>query len=92
MSGHDDDPAPRVPRGRTPRARDTTGGRSRRAAREPGRDRAAEPERDREGRHPEDWLVLTESYFDRRVYRDDIERDGLRMVFESRHWTLADYF
>ncbi|HEU5066548.1 MAG TPA: methyltransferase domain-containing protein [Gaiellaceae bacterium] len=49
-------------------------------------------ELDREGRHPEDWLVLTESYFDRRVYRDDVERDGLRMVFESRHWTLEDYF
>jgi SAM-dependent methyltransferase len=49
-------------------------------------------EYDREGRHPADWLVLTESYFDRRVYRDEIERDGLRMVFESRHWTLEDYF
>jgi SAM-dependent methyltransferase len=49
-------------------------------------------EYDREGKHPADWLVLTESYFDRRVYRDVIERDGLRMVFESRHWTLEDYF
>jgi SAM-dependent methyltransferase len=49
-------------------------------------------EYDREGRHPADWLVLTESYFERRVYRDEIERDGLRMVFESRHWTLEDYF
>jgi hypothetical protein len=49
-------------------------------------------EYDRDGRHPPDWLVLTESYFDRRVYRDEIERDGLRMVFESRHWTLEDYF
>jgi SAM-dependent methyltransferase len=49
-------------------------------------------EYDREGKHPADWLVLTESYFDRRIYRDEIERDGLRMVFESRHWTLEDYF
>ena len=49
-------------------------------------------EYDREGKHPADWLVLTESYFDRRVYRDEIERGGLRMVFESRHWTLEDYF
>ena len=49
-------------------------------------------EYDREGRHPADWLVLTESYFERRVYRDEIERDRLRMVFESRHWTLEDYF
>jgi SAM-dependent methyltransferase len=49
-------------------------------------------EYDREGKHPAEWLVLTEAYFDRRVYRDVIERDGLRMVFESRHWTLEDYF
>jgi SAM-dependent methyltransferase len=49
-------------------------------------------EYDREDRYPADWLVLTESYFDRRVYRDAVERDGLRMVFESRHWTLEDYF
>jgi len=42
--------------------------------------------------HPEEPLVLTEDYFDRRVYRDEIERDGLTMTFESRHWTLEDYF
>ncbi len=42
--------------------------------------------------HPEDRLVLTEDYFDRRYYRDELERDGLRMTFESRHWTLEDYF
>jgi SAM-dependent methyltransferase len=47
-------------------------------------------ELDRE--HPEDHLVLTEDYFDRRYYRDELERDGLRMTFESRHWTLEDYF
>jgi SAM-dependent methyltransferase len=42
--------------------------------------------------HPEDRLVLVENYFDRRFYRDEIERNGLRMTFESRHWTLEDYF
>lgn len=42
--------------------------------------------------HPEDRLVLTEDYFDRRRYRDEIERDGIRMTFESVHWTLQDYF
>ena len=33
-----------------------------------------------------------EDYFDRRYYRDELERDGIPMVFESRHWTLGDYF
>ena len=42
--------------------------------------------------HPESRLVPAESYFDRRRYRDEIERDGLSMTFESRHWTLEDYF
>jgi SAM-dependent methyltransferase len=42
--------------------------------------------------HPESRLVMTENYFDRRRYRDTIERDGLAMTFESRHWTLQDYF
>jgi SAM-dependent methyltransferase len=42
--------------------------------------------------HPEDGLVLTEDYFERRYYRDEVEHDGLRMTFESRHWTLEDYF
>jgi SAM-dependent methyltransferase len=42
--------------------------------------------------HPEDRLVLMEDYFDRRYYRDELERDGIPMVFESRHWTLGDYF
>jgi SAM-dependent methyltransferase len=49
---------------------------------------AHELERD----HPEDRLVLTENYFDRRRYSDTIERDDVRMTFESRHWTLEDYF
>ena len=42
--------------------------------------------------HPEGALVLGENYFDRRLYRDVIEREGLSMTFESRHWTLEDYF
>jgi SAM-dependent methyltransferase len=45
-----------------------------------------------EREHPEDRLVLTENYFDRRRYSDTIERDDVRMTFESRHWTLEDYF
>lgn len=42
--------------------------------------------------HPESRLVLTEDYFDRRRRSDTIERDDLRMTFESRHFTLQDYF
>lgn len=42
--------------------------------------------------HPERPLVMTHDYFERRHYRAEIERDGLRMTFESRHWTLEDYF
>lgn len=42
--------------------------------------------------YPEDRLVLTEDYFDRRRYSDFIERDDVRMTFESRHYTLQDYF
>lgn len=42
--------------------------------------------------HPEGRLVLTDDYFDRRRYSDTIERDGVRMTFESRHLTLEDYF
>jgi SAM-dependent methyltransferase len=44
-----------------------------------------------ETRDPEAPFVIRESYFDRRRYVDAIERDGLRMTFESRHWTLEDY-
>jgi SAM-dependent methyltransferase len=47
-------------------------------------------ELDRE--HPQSHLVMTYDYFDRRRYRDEIERNGLTMTFESRHWTLQDYF
>jgi SAM-dependent methyltransferase len=42
--------------------------------------------------HPDGRLVMAEDYFDRRRYRDEIEREGLRMTFESVHWTLQDYF
>jgi ubiquinone/menaquinone biosynthesis C-methylase UbiE len=41
---------------------------------------------------PEDRLVLLENYFDRRRYSDFIERDDVKMTFESRHYTLQDYF
>ena len=41
--------------------------------------------------NPEGRLVLVEDYFDRRRYADTIERDGMRMTFESRHWTFEDY-
>jgi SAM-dependent methyltransferase len=41
---------------------------------------------------PEHNLVLVRDYFDRRRYADVIEREGLRMTFESRHWTFQDYF
>jgi SAM-dependent methyltransferase len=41
---------------------------------------------------PEDRLVLVEDYFDRRRYTDTIERDDVKMTFESRHWTFEDYF
>lgn len=47
-------------------------------------------QRDRE--HPGGPLVMTQDYFDRRRYGDTFERDGLTMTFESRHWTLGDYF
>ena len=42
--------------------------------------------------HPEDDLVLVRDYFDRRRYRIEGDRDGLTATFESRHWTLQDYF
>jgi ubiquinone/menaquinone biosynthesis C-methylase UbiE len=41
---------------------------------------------------PEDRRVLLENYFDRRRYSDFIERDDVKMTFESRHYTLQDYF
>jgi SAM-dependent methyltransferase len=45
-----------------------------------------------EREHPERPLVMTQDYFDRRRYGDTFERDGLSITFESRHWTLQDYF
>jgi SAM-dependent methyltransferase len=47
---------------------------------------------DVDSEHPEDRLVLTENYFDRRRYSDFIERGDVKMTFESRHFTLQDYF
>jgi SAM-dependent methyltransferase len=44
-----------------------------------------------ETRDPDAPFVIRESYFDRRRYGEPIERDALRMTFESRHWTLEDY-
>jgi SAM-dependent methyltransferase len=41
---------------------------------------------------PAGRLVLTEDYFDRRRYSDLIERGDMKMTFESRHYTLQDYF
>jgi len=42
--------------------------------------------------HPERPLELVDNYFDRRHYADTLERDGLKITFESVHWTLQDYF
>jgi ubiquinone/menaquinone biosynthesis C-methylase UbiE len=42
--------------------------------------------------HPEKPLELVDDYFDRRHYRDTLERDGLAMTFEGVHRTLQDYF
>jgi SAM-dependent methyltransferase len=44
-----------------------------------------------ESRDPDAAFVIRGSYFDRRRYTDEIERDGLQMTFESRHWTFEDY-
>ena len=37
-------------------------------------------------------FVIDTSYLEARRYRDSIERDGLRMTFNSRHWPLEAYF
>jgi SAM-dependent methyltransferase len=37
-------------------------------------------------------FVIEGNYFERRRYTDTVERDGLRMTFHQRHWTLEDYF
>ena len=44
-----------------------------------------------EGESEDSPFVMRDSYFDRRLYSDAIERDGLAMTFHSRHWTLEDY-
>ena len=40
---------------------------------------------------PDGAFVITDSYFEKRRQRDRVERDGLRMTFESIHRTFADY-
>ncbi len=35
---------------------------------------------------------MRESYFEQRRYADEVERDGLRMTFTSRHRPLEAYF
>ena len=44
------------------------------------------------GEEPDSAFAITDSYFERRRYSERMERDGLRMTFESRHWTFEDYF
>ena len=44
-----------------------------------------------EAREPDSCFVINESYFDRRRYVDEIERNGLSMTFVSDHRSCADY-
>lgn len=37
-------------------------------------------------------FVIEGDYFDRRKYRDTVERDGLELTFHQHHWALMDYF
>jgi SAM-dependent methyltransferase len=37
-------------------------------------------------------FVIDKSYLEAHRYRDSIERDGLRMTFNSLHWPLGAYF
>ena len=37
-------------------------------------------------------FVIDNSYLEAHRYQDSIERDGLRMTFNSRHWPLEAYF
>jgi ubiquinone/menaquinone biosynthesis C-methylase UbiE len=41
---------------------------------------------------PDARYVIDESYLNTHRYQDSIERDGLRMTFNSRHWPLEAYF
>jgi ubiquinone/menaquinone biosynthesis C-methylase UbiE len=41
---------------------------------------------------PDARYVIDESYLKTHRYQDSIERDGLRMTFNSRHWPLEAYF
>jgi ubiquinone/menaquinone biosynthesis C-methylase UbiE len=45
-----------------------------------------------ESRDPDARFVIDTAYFETRRYQDVIERDGLRMTFNSDHWPLEAYF
>jgi SAM-dependent methyltransferase len=44
-----------------------------------------------EDKRTEGRLLMADDYFERRRNSDEIERNGLTMTFESRHWTFEDY-
>ena len=44
------------------------------------------------GREPDAEFVIAGDYFQRSRTALTAERDGLTMTFDSRHWTLEDYF
>ena len=44
-----------------------------------------------ESEAPDAGYLISGSYFEPRRYRDAIERNGLRMTFNSRHWPLQAY-
>jgi hypothetical protein len=44
-----------------------------------------------EGDAPDARFIIERSYLEPRNYQDSLERDGLRMTFNSRHWPLQDY-
>jgi SAM-dependent methyltransferase len=44
-----------------------------------------------ESRDPDARFVIETSYLEPRRYQDSIEREGLRMTFNSRHWPLEAY-
>jgi ubiquinone/menaquinone biosynthesis C-methylase UbiE len=46
---------------------------------------------DFESQEPDAAYVIRGSYFEPRQYRDAIERNGLPMTFNSRHWPLQAY-
>jgi SAM-dependent methyltransferase len=44
------------------------------------------------GEEPDAVFVIAGDYFEPRRDELTVERDGLRMTFDSRHWSLEDYF